>query len=65
MTFNIAKARDGCKQNILTYYVDFNKCEWTYMPQESDKLVESDYNKKEIFTPNISYDDYDNEELPF
>lgn len=38
LTFNIAKARDGCKQNVLTYQVNFNTCEFSYIPQDDDKL---------------------------
>lgn len=65
MTFNIAKARDGCKQNILSYLVDYNKCTWSYVPQENDKLIDyNDNSIKETFTPNVEY--YEDEgELPF
>ena len=65
MTFNIAKARDGCKQNILSYLVDYNKCTWSYVPQENDKLIDyNDHSLKETFTPNVEY--YEDEgELPF
>lgn len=68
MTFNIAKARDGCKQNILTYQVDFNKCEWTYLPQENDKLVTyGDSSSDQTFTPKVAmnYIDVDDGEMPF
>lgn len=66
MTFNIAKARDGCKQNVLTYQVNFNNCEWVYLPQEDDKLT-MDYSdsNSETFTPkSYTYED-DLGELPF
>lgn len=67
MTFNIAKARDGCKQNVLSYLVDYNKCTWDYIPQENDKLItyNSDNESKEIFTPNAEYFEDDLGELPF
>lgn len=65
MTFNIAKARDGCKQNVLTYQVDFNRCEWTYLPQENDKLIDMpSYNQ--TFTPqSYAIDEEELGELPF
>ena len=69
MTFNIAKARDGCKQNVLSYAVDFNLCTWTYVPQENDKLVDyvsSVNSTNETFTPSIEYyEDDDFGESPF
>ena len=65
MTFNIAKARDGCKQNVLTYQVNFNNCEWVYLPQEDDKLTMDYSDSSETFTPkNYTYED-DLGELPF
>ena len=66
MTFNIAKARDGCKQNILTYQVNFNNCEWVYLPQEDDKLVrEYSAPNSETFTPReYSYEE-DLGDMPF
>lgn len=65
MTFNIAKARDGCKQNVLTYLVNFNECTWEYIPQENDKLQVYEETSKGTFSPNIEYYDYDEGDLPF
>jgi hypothetical protein len=67
MTFNIAKARDGCKQNVLTYQVNFNECSWSYIPQENDKLIEygSSNTSNSTFTPTVDYYDEELGELPF
>ena len=67
MTFNIAKARDGCKQNVLTYQVNFNNCEWIYLPQEDDKLSKEYVEQNSgTFTPQ-SYTNFDDDlgDLPF
>ena len=61
MTFNIAKARDGCKQNVLSYQVNFNECSWTYIPQEDDKLITYEVNNRTTFTLDVHY--YDEEDL--
>lgn len=65
MTFNIAKARDGCKQNVLSYIVDYNKCTWDYIPQENDVLEQEDNNNNNV--DNIFNKAYyeDEEDLPF
>ena len=68
MTFNIAKARDGSKQNVLTYQVNFNECSWSYIPQENDKLIEyNNSSNNSTFTPSVDYyeDDLVLGELPF
>ena len=74
MTFNIAKARDGCKQNILSYQVDFNLCKFDYVPQENDKLVTYGYSAdredeqeedRRIFTPDVELSEFELGDLPF
>lgn len=53
MTFNIAKSRDGCIQNELKYETNFDKCEFTYMPLEDDKLIQAQFDASSAFS---SYD---------
>lgn len=50
MTFNIAKARDGCKKYTMSYDVNIDKGEFTYIPDEDD-LQESN----KVFTPSTEF----------
>lgn len=50
MTFNIAKARDGCKKYTMSYDVNIDKGEFTYIPDEDD-LQESN----QVFTPSTEF----------
>lgn len=59
MTFSLAKARDGCLQNVMTYQVDYMSSTFTYIPQENDKLLE-DYEATRNYEPieedNVQYE---------
>ena len=37
MTFNLAKARDGAKKYVLKYRVDFDKGQFTYLPDSDEE----------------------------
>ena len=50
MTFNIAKARDGCKKYTMSYDVNIDKGEFTYIPDEDD-IQESN----QVFTPSTEF----------
>ena len=50
MTFNIAKARDGCKKYTMSYDVNIDKGEFTYIPDEDD-MQESN----QVFTPSTEF----------
>ena len=50
MTFNIAKARDGCKKYTMSYDVNIDKGEFIYIPDEDD-IQESN----QVFTPSTEF----------
>lgn len=55
MTFNIAKSRDGCSKYTLSYNVDIDKGQFTYIPDEDD-LQETN----QIYTPTTELNAQDN-----